>query len=324
MRAATPVTMLLVTLTLTGTGCGTTSERSGRLARDGLIAYDSDVANQVVGRDSAGVVTTGIDVYVMSPDGGHKRRLTHDGHDGEPRWSPDGRRIVFVHGGCRTTACSPATRSALWVMNAGASGQRRLTSGRDVDGDPRWSPDGRWIAFTRGTSCMDDGCKLDIWLIRPDGAAARQLTRDGRSAEPTWSPDGRKIAFVRLNTDDSRADLYVMDADGESAHNLTPNVRNAAVSDPAWSPNGHTIAFIPFGFGSDTLAFISPDGTHPKHFRARGGDEVSEPAWAPDGKSIVVESQQTLWVASFPPTKAKRVAFNGDNHSPDWQPLLQH
>jgi TolB protein len=278
-----------------------------------LIAYDSDVAGPV-------------EVFVMRSDGRQKRRLTHGGQNDEPRWSPDGRRIAYVHGGCSNTGCSPATRSSLWIMNANGSGQRRLTSGRSVDNDPRWSPDGRWIAFTRGTACTSNGCRLDIWLIRPNGTGARPLTRNGGSAEPSWSPDGKQIAFDGPSADGMRWDLYVMNADGKGARDLTAKVSNPnlSVARPAWSPDGQWIMYTPFGYIGSTLTFISPGGTQGKTLNMHNGDDVSEPSWSPDGKWIVYETQQTLWVTDFATfRKSRRVAFNGDNHNPDWQPLPQ-
>jgi TolB protein len=281
------------------------------LARNGLIAYESDIAGP-------------LEVFVMHSDGSKKRRLTHSGHNGQPRWSPDGRKIVYVHGGCSNTGCNPATPSALWTMNADGSAKHRLTTGSSVDNDPRWSPDGKSIAFSRGTSCTNDGCHINIWLIRPDGTDARALTRDGRSAEPTWSPDETKIAFDRWDVSGSRTDLYVMKADGTSEHNVTSRVSVSSldVASPAWSPDGRTIMFTPFGLFGSALAFISPNGTNLRSLDPFGSDSVGEPAWSPDGKFIVVQTQQTLWVGAFPPTPpAKRIAFDGDNHNPDWQPL---
>jgi len=303
--------LLLVALAVAGEAIGRQSGGSRHLPRNGLIAYESDVAGP-------------LEIYVMNPDGSKKRRLTHSHQNGEPRWSPDGRRIAYVHGGCSTTGCGP-TRSALWIMNADGSSQRRLTSGRYIDNDPRWSPDGNYIAFTRGTSCTANGCKLDIWLIRPDGTGEHRLTRDGRSSAPTWSPDGKKIALSRYNADSSRWDLYVMNADGTGARDLTANVHNPDldVEGPAWSPDGRTIIFTPFGTVGDVLAFISPDGTHGRSINP--GVPVSEPAWSPDGKWIVYQTQQTLWIVKFNAgtfgAKPRRVAFDGNNHNPDWQPL---
>jgi TolB protein len=271
-----------------------------------LIAYDSDIAGPV-------------QVFVMHPDGSHKRRLTHSGQNWEPRWSPDGRRIAYVHAG-------RSTRPKLWIMNANGRGKRRLTSGPGADYAPRWSPDGQWIAFTHETKPCSPDCRFDIWLIRPDGTGARPLTTNGGSAQPTWSPDGTQIAFDGASADGTRGDLYVMNADGTGAHNLTASVNNPDldVSYPAWSPDGQWILFAPFGFTGSTLSWISPDGAQAFSISTRNGDDMSEPAWSPDGKWIVFQTQQTLWVTDFATfSKSRRVAFKGDNHNPDWQPLPQ-
>jgi TolB protein len=304
--------LFLTVLVSAGEAGGRPSGRAGLSRGNGLIAYESDVAGP-------------LEVFVMNPDGSKKRQLTHSRQNGEPRWSPDGQRIVFVHGGCSTVGCAP-TRSALWIMNADGSGQRRLTNGRSVDNDGRWSPDGRWIAFSRGTSCTGDGCKIDIWLIRPDGTDARRVTHDGRSTQPTWSPDGKKIAFSCDNADGSRSDICVMNADGTGRRDLTSGLpaNSALCSEPAWSPDGHTILFA-YGQPSRVLIFMSSNGltpTAPVFSDHPGGDYYSEPAWSPDGTKIAFERQQTIAVVSVRPQgKAKTVAFDGDNHNPDWQPL---
>ncbi len=84
-------------------------------------------------------------VYVMDADGSGQRRLTNGGvpgcgQEGNPAWSPDGRRIAIV-GNINST-------HDIYVMNADGSGQRRLTRTTDPLSSPAWSPDGRKIAFT--------------------------------------------------------------------------------------------------------------------------------------------------------------------------------
>ena len=305
IRAVSLSTFVVAMVMLAVGGSGSAAPS---LVRNGLIAYDSDV-------------TGPLEVFVMNPDGSKKRRLTHSRQNGQPSWSPDGQRIVFVHGGCSTAGCG-GKPSALWVMNADGRGQRRLTSGGNIDNDARWSPDGKLIAFTRGTSCKADGCNLDLWLIRPDGTGEQRLTRDRRSAQPSWSPDGTKIAFSHGSSDGSRWDINVMNADGTGERDVTTRLSGTFdVKGPAWSPDGRTIVFTYSCSGcDDALAFISPDGTHLRHLNAQV--PVSEPAWSPDGKSIVFQTQQTLWVIDYATLrKGRRVAFDGDNHNPSWQPL---
>ena len=86
----------------------------------------------------------------------------------------------------------------LWLFPTGLAGKsalksRRLTAG-DKDSDPKWSPDGRWIAFT---AKRKDDNEAQIYLIAPDGGEARRLTKVANGAAAIkWFADGGRIAFV--------------------------------------------------------------------------------------------------------------------------------
>jgi len=86
----------------------------------------------------------------------------------------------------------------LWLFATGVAGKaaskaRRLTSG-DKDSDPKWSPDGRRIAFT---AKRKDDDEPQIYLIAPDGGEAKRLTSQANGcAALKWFPDGRRIAFL--------------------------------------------------------------------------------------------------------------------------------
>jgi dipeptidyl aminopeptidase/acylaminoacyl peptidase len=113
-----------------------------------------------------------------------------------PTLSPDG-----------ATACAAVTSydmkkndsvTELWLFPTGLAGKsaakpRRLTGG-DKDSDPKWSPDGRWIAFT---AKRKDDDEPQVYLIAPDGGEARRLTAVATGcAALKWFPDGKRIAFV--------------------------------------------------------------------------------------------------------------------------------
>ena len=117
---------------------------------------------------------------------------------GTPTLSPDG-----------ALACSAVTRfdmekndssTSLWLFPTGlgaataaAKGARMLTAG-DKDSDPKWSPDGKWIAFT---AKRKDDEEPQLYLIAPDGGEARRLTQHATGcAAPKWFPDGKRIAFI--------------------------------------------------------------------------------------------------------------------------------
>ena len=111
---------------------------------------------------------------------------------GDPQVSPDGSTVVFV----KVTVNSARTNydTSLWtVSTSGAEEPRRLTSGTR-DTTPRWSPDGKFLAFVRSAEAA--GSFGQIYLLPMRGGEAFQLTNAARGAGgPVWSPDGKWIAF---------------------------------------------------------------------------------------------------------------------------------
>ena len=123
----------------------------------------------------------------------------------QPTFSPDGAQ-----------ACVSVTsydmeenkgRASLWLLSSFGGEPRRLTSAGEKDGEPRWSPDGRWIAFvakrpgTGGPHDKSEAAKGDeepqVYLIAPDGGEARRLTNMPTGAFGIkWFPDSRRLAFL--------------------------------------------------------------------------------------------------------------------------------
>ncbi len=122
----------------------------------------------------------------------------------DPQISPDGSTVAFV----RVVVNEKDDRyeTSVFVVPAGVAGgpaaaPRRITSGiRDVT--PRWSPDGRRLAFVRSTEKDGKTQPSQIYVLDMDGGEARPLTdvRHGANS-PAWSPDGNTIAFLAVTTD---------------------------------------------------------------------------------------------------------------------------
>jgi dipeptidyl aminopeptidase/acylaminoacyl peptidase len=111
---------------------------------------------------------------------------------GEPSLSPDGRMSVVAV--TRADAATDRTFTALWTIPTGGGASKQLTSGDNNDLSPRWSPDGKWIAFIskRGNDIANQ-----IYVIAPDGGEARRLTSvPTGAASPKWFPDSNRIAFI--------------------------------------------------------------------------------------------------------------------------------
>ena len=267
------------------------------------------------------------EIYTVNPDGSGLARLTNsDSGDIAPAWSPDGTRIAFGCGWWPETGGGFMTvgPSDICMMEADGRGLKRLTSDRLSDGEPAWSPDGRRIAFRRAA---------DIYTMKPDGTEITRLTTDAAAREPAWSPDGSKIVFTcqqcRGPDGSGNPEIYVMNADGTGAVNLTQDL---ATEDghPAWSPDGTRIAYdsYPSAGGAIAVWLMDVDGSNKVRLPPAPGND-SEPAWSPDGMKIAFtrygDNLSDIFVRNADGTGAVAVTnLPGFDQFPDWQIFSVH
>ena len=111
----------------------------------------------------------------------------------DPQLYPDWHQIVFVK-------AEPNWKlnrriSHLWKVNADGTGLLQMTSSPDGENDPRWSPDGKTIAFLTKRGEAEGN---QIYLISTLGGEARALTNHGSAVSNiNWSPDGTMLYFPR-------------------------------------------------------------------------------------------------------------------------------
>ena len=196
----------------------------------------------------------------------------------DPQMSPDGSTVAFV----RVTVNEKESRyeSSLFAVPADGSGSpRRLTSGIH-DLAPRWSPDGRQLAFVRSIEKDGKSQPAQIYVLGLNGGEAQPITDLARDAgNPTWSPDGAGIAF------DSRTGPESPKVDGrDNDVRVITRAVYRANGNPTYVDDEH-----------HSHIFVVPLGTAPGEKAAPmqitdGEFDESGITWAPDGSKIYFTS----------------------------------
>src|SRR5689334_648786 len=215
-------------------------------------------------------------LFIMNVDGTGAVQITHDDADHEdPAWSPDGKTIAFVY--------MKDNLEIISLMNSDGSNVQQLSPKNVKAIHPNWSPDGSKLAY-----CTDDDLapprKNDADIIVIDLATRRATTliTGGVNTYPAWSPDGKHIAFRRM-LGEMNSEVFVANADGSDAHNLT----NHPAFDgwPSWSPDGTKIAFASNRNSSYQIFIMNADGSEVRLLANTEG-RATAPQWARDGKRI--------------------------------------
>ena len=234
-------------------------------------------------------------------DGGAGEWLTR-GHalDRQPRYSPDGRRVIF--------SSNRSGNLDLWELDRDTGMLRRLTDSPQEDWDPAYVGDGSRIVWSSRRSG-----NLEIWMAAADGSGARQVSRDGVDAEnPSPSPDGRWITYTSLNP--AQRGIWRVGADGTGAVNLVPGDHGLSEispdgkyvlyrSDPG--PTSFQLFAVRLVDGARVPVFHVARTVLPSQIR---GVVQGRARWLPDGTGVAfvaVDEHDVpgIWVQDFVPGK---------------------
>jgi Tol biopolymer transport system component len=217
------------------------------------------------------------EVWVAEADGSSAVNIANSADHRNPRWSPDGQKLVFL-----------SNRSGnwdVWVAQADGTNHRNLTQSTGIDESaPAWSPDGTKIAFSRPSG---------VWVMSSDGTLPTQITALPGQQGIWWSPLGTMLAFSYREPMRYEGDVYVVPvAAGATAHNLTetPTVNDIA---GGWSPDGSRLVFTrETGAGDFDVWTIAPDGTNANNLTNSPSSIDMGGEWSPDGTEIFFTSDR--------------------------------
>ncbi len=164
-------------------------------------------------------------VEIAALDGSETRELVSgSGPWSQPRWSPDGRRLVVVSG--------QGSAARLYLIDASGGDPRPVTAADPglPQSDPDWSPDGGRIVFRRGEG---QAAEIAVVDVQGTGATTALTDNDTEDHSPAFSPSGERIVFVSRRPD-SRWNLWVMDADGSDMESLTTLEEGEEAAAPDW------------------------------------------------------------------------------------------
>ncbi len=272
---------------------------------DLLPAFSPDGSQIAFLRQTA--ASSAPDLMIMQADGSGahplRRIATSFGFFGLTWW-PDGKSLVVRD-------LEVGTPASLFRIRLDDGSRQRITTApqNEADGRPRFSPDGKWLAFIRYQA---SGAK--ICVLRPDADATVRCLVDSNLGEIAWTADSRNILYT------GPQGLWTVNVNG------TPRpdkILSGAFPGLTVDRSGHRFAFIR-SYSDLNLWRVSRDGKDLRRLIASSGEDDA-PDWSPDGKRIVVRSNRTgpfeLYTYAADGSEEKQIThFGAHIDNPRWSP----
>ncbi|MGB7405600.1 MAG: S9 family peptidase [Pacificimonas sp.] len=196
----------------------------------------------------------------------------------DPQVSPNGKTIVYVRRGF--DKISDSRRANLWTIDVASGAHRPLLSGTTNYSSPRWSPDGRRLAYVTGE---DQGTQIYVrWL--DTGATARITDLTESPGGMSWSPDGRSLAFTMFVASDPEP-FVKLPSPPEGAEWVD---RPTVIDDMVYRFDGG-------GYAEEGLTHIftvSAEGGTARQVTTGDYQYDGAPSWSRDGRTLYASSNR--------------------------------
>jgi len=300
----------LLPMTLAAQNLQQLTEQLGKTVLYGDLAPSPDGAHLSWVQSTA--ATTSKQTYVREISGNTpakplKLSLTDDRTDYDPAWSPDSKTLAFF------ASAGKKNRRQLWTVNANGSGAKKITNLNGYAARPRWSHDGKQIAFLyiegaggggplvaapATTGVIDTAIHNQrIAVLDVTNGQLRQVSPpDHHVYDYDWSPDDKMFVVTAASGPGDNnwwiAQIYTIDtAKGDTRSIYKPSFQIAV---PRWSPDGKSIAFIEGlmsdeGFHGGDLFTMSADGRDVTNRTSSRKASINSFFWQAPGRILLVE-----------------------------------
>ncbi len=226
-------------------------------------------------------------LFTMNEDGSNLQRLTNDSHGYvTPRWSPDGKKLVFNSTKNRTNF----EALPIFIMDVTNGSVKQIA---DQGWNAVWSRDGKKLAYTKDPRCGGYCSGFDIHLLDLETGVEKNVWETPNTEDYVcdWGVNGETLLISSFGIAEATVEdneLYFLDLEDGSLLRLTDNEVND--SGARLSPDGLKIVYSSFTGTDWDLFVMDADGGNKRNLTNDDKPFTSLPAWSPDGARIVFTS----------------------------------